>query len=146
MPGRNGVLANMALQKIVSPQLIRVGEVLGLLTGEVLHPGDCFIGDATGLAGSRQFSQRGFQAELKELSHTQSHAVPVDVIGCGDRAVAHSIGAVQKNGGAQDSLFFFGAGSSKSLECCPLLISEDQGCPLGDEWHKPFWHKNVRIV
>ncbi len=53
MPGRDGFLSNVALQKIVGPQFIRVAEILGLLTGEVSHPSHCLVGNPPGLTGSR---------------------------------------------------------------------------------------------
>ncbi|HUQ93026.1 MAG TPA: hypothetical protein VM120_15200, partial [Bryobacteraceae bacterium] len=62
--------------------------------------------------------------ELKELPSAQSNGVPVDAIDCGHDTVAHSAGAVQENGGAQDPPRFFAARSSKRFEFLPLLNSK----------------------
>ena len=143
MASRQTVLSHVTLQQSVRPQLVRVTEILRLLTGTVQYPRDRIIRDAAALAGSRQFAQRRINSELKELTDTQCNRVAIHAVGNGDRVVAHAVGALQQNGCVKRLPFLRATGSPEILKSFSVRSRQDQWLSLRDEWHKPFCHESV---
>src|SRR5450759_5157638 len=137
------VLPHVILQHSVRPQLVRVTEILRLLTGTVQYPGDRIIRDAATLARSRQFPQRRIDSKLKELADAQCNRVAIHAVGNGDRVVAHAVGALQENGCVKHLPFLRATGSPEILKSLSVRCRQGQWLTLRDEWHKPFCHESV---
>ena len=74
MPGRDAVLPYVSDQQLVRPQFVGVSQLLRLLAGTVLYPGNRVVRQLPRLARSGQLSQCRVQTELKQLL-TQSTTV-----------------------------------------------------------------------
>jgi hypothetical protein len=111
----------------------------------IRHPGDGIVRDAATLVRPRQFSQRGIDSELKELTNTQRDGVTIYVVGNSDGTVTHAIGGLQENGRVKHLPFLRATRPPEVLQDFPLRRRQDQGLSLRDEWHKPFCHGNVFI-
>ena len=116
-----------------------------LFRSTMQHPGDRVVRDAATLARPRQFSQRGIDSELKELTNTQRDGVTIYAVGNSDRIVTHAIGGLQKNGRVKHLPFLRATRPPEVLQYFPLRRRQDQGLSLRDEWHKPFCHGNVLL-
>jgi hypothetical protein len=109
------------------------------------HPGDRVVRDSATLARPRQFSQRGIDSELKELTNTQRDGVAIHAVGNRDRIVTHTIGGLQENGRVKRLPFLGAPRPPEVLQHFSLRRRQDQGLSLRYEWHKPFCHGNVLI-
>src|SRR5438270_12497659 len=142
----DAMLANMLLKHRVRPELVRIAQLFGFLTGALQHPRDRIVRNATALARPWKLSQRRLEPELKVFAQTQRNRMAIHSVTAGDGAITHTISGVQKYRGVKYPSLLSTAGTAKTLQLLLLFRRKHQRLPLREEWHKPFWHKNVLMV
>jgi hypothetical protein len=82
---------------------------------------------------------------FQELVDAPREGVTIYPVGHGNGAVVDSIGAIQENRGVQHAPLLFATRAAQRFKFLPVSRQQIQWLSLGDEWHKPFCHKNVSI-
>src|SRR5438128_10584172 len=142
----DAMLPNMLLQHRVRPELVRIAQLFGFLTGAMQHPRDRDIRNATALAWSWKPYHRHLQPELEVFAQTQRNRMSIHSVTAGDGAITHTSSGVQEYRGVKYPSRLSTPGTAKTLQLLLLCSRKHQRLSLREEWHKPFWHKNVLIV
>jgi hypothetical protein len=123
---RFAFLVNVGRQQSIGPQLLRIAQVLRLLTGAIQHPGNRLVGKLSRLARSRQLTQGSIQSESQTLLNAKNHRVAIHLVCLSDGLISQARQRVEQYAGSYRAPLLLSPGSTNGFQSLSLLLSENQ--------------------